>query len=379
MSKRDYYEVLGVSKNASEAEIKKAYRRLAMKHHPDRNPGDADAEAKFKEAQDAWDVLSDSQKRAAYDQFGHAGVGGAAGGGGHGGFGGGAGGFGDIFGDVFGDMFGGGGGRGGQQQSYRGADLRYELEIDLEEAVFGAEKTIKFPTRSSCDACHGSGCAAGSKPQKCGTCGGAGQVRMQQGFFSVQQTCPTCRGRGEIITNPCSSCHGTGQTRKTKTLQVKIPAGVDTGDRIRLSGEGEPGERNGPAGDLFVEMAVRDHNIFTRDGDNLHCDIPISYATAALGGEIEVPTLGGRVTLKVPTETQSGKVFRLRGKGVKSVRSSVTGDLYCRVAVEVPVNLTREQREALEQFDTSLQQGGKRHSPQSSSFFDGVKSFFERF
>lgn len=378
MSKRDYYEVLGVSKNASEAEIKKAYRRLAMKHHPDRNPGDAEAEAKFKEAQDAWDILSDSQKRAAYDQFGHAGVGGAAGGGGgHGGFGGG--GFGDIFGDVFGDMFGGGGGRGGQQQSYRGADLRYELEIDLEEAVFGAEKTIKFPTRSSCDTCGGNGCAPGSSPQKCGTCGGAGQVRMQQGFFSVQQTCPQCRGRGEIITNPCSSCHGSGQVRKTKTLQVKIPAGVDTGDRIRLSGEGEPGERSGPAGDLFVEMVVRDHNIFTRDGDNLHCDIPISYATAALGGDIEVPTLGGRVTLKVPPESQSGKVFRLRGKGVKSVRSSSIGDLYCRVAVEVPVNLTREQREALEQFDTSLQEGGKRHSPQSSSFFDGVKSFFERF
>lgn len=379
MSKRDYYEVLGVSKNASEAEIKKAYRRLAMKHHPDRNPGDAEAEAKFKEAQDAWDVLSDSQKRAAYDQFGHAGVGGAAGGGAHGGFGGGAGGFGDIFGDVFGDMFGGGGGRGGQQQSYRGADLRYELEIDLEEAVFGAEKTIKFPTRSTCESCNGNGCAAGSSPQKCGTCGGVGQVRMQQGFFSVQQTCPQCRGRGEMITNPCSSCHGSGQVRKTKTLQVKIPAGVDTGDRIRLSGEGEPGERNGPAGDLFVEMAVREHNIFTRDGDNLHCDIPISYATAALGGDIEVPTLGGRVTLKVPAESQSGKVFRLRGKGVKSVRSSSTGDLYCRVAVEVPVNLTREQRDALEQFDSSLQEGGKRHSPQSSSFFDGVKSFFDRF
>lgn len=380
MSKRDYYETLGVSKNASEADIKKAYRRLAMKHHPDRNPGDAEAEAKFKEAQDAWDVLSDSQKRAAYDQFGHAGVGGAAGGGGHGGFGGGGqGGFGDIFGDVFGDMFGGGGGRGGQQQSYRGADLRYELEIDLEEAVFGAEKTIKFPTRSSCDSCHGNGCAAGSSPQKCGTCNGVGQVRMQQGFFSVQQTCPNCRGRGEMITNPCSSCHGSGQVRKTKTLQVKIPAGVDTGDRIRLSGEGEPGERSGPAGDLFVEMVVREHSLFTRDGDNLHCDIPISFATAALGGEIEVPTLGGRVTLKVPPETQSGKVFRLRGKGVKSVRSSVTGDLYCRTAVEVPVNLTREQRESLEQFDSSLQEGGKRHSPQSSSFFDGVKSFFDRF
>ena len=384
MSKRDYYEVLGVSKNAPEAEIKKAYRRLAMKNHPDRNPGDKEAEARFKEAQDAWDVLSDSQKRAAYDQFGHAGVGGAAGGG-AGGFGGGfggagAGGFGDIFGDVFGDMFGGGGGgRGGQQRAYRGADLRYELEIDLEEAVFGAEKTIKFPTRSSCDTCDGTGSAPGTKPQKCGTCHGSGQVRMQQGFFSVQQTCPNCRGRGEIITNPCSTCHGNGQVRKTKTLKVNIPAGVDNGDRIRLSGEGEPGEHNGPPGDLFVEMAVREHNLFTREGDNLHCDIPISFATAALGGEIEVPTLAGRVTLKVPAETQSGKVFRLRGKGVKSVRSSTTGDLYCRTAVEVPVNLTREQREAIEEFDQTLQAGGKRHSPQSSSFFDGVKSFFERF
>lgn len=375
MSKADYYETLGVSKNASTAEIKKAYRRMAMKHHPDRNPGDASAEAKFKEAQDAWDVLSDDQKRAAYDQFGHAGVGGAAGGGGGDPFGGG-GGFGGGFGDIFGDIFGGGGG-GRQQQSYRGADLRYELSMELEDAVFGKEFTIRIPSRTECGTCDGSGARPGTSPKTCGTCHGQGQVRMQQGFFSVQQTCPQCRGNGTIISDPCGDCNGHGYKRENKTLMVKIPAGVDTGDRIRSSGNGEPGEQGGPPGDLLVEVRVKQHALFKRDGADLECEVPISFATATLGGEIEVPTLKGKVNIKIPSETQSGKVFRLRGKGVTPIRSGVTGDLFVRVAVEVPVKLTSDQKELLQQFEDSLKGGGSRHSPQSKGWFDSVKSFFD--
>lgn len=375
MSKRDYYEVLGVSKNASDDELKKAYRRLAMKYHPDRNPDDKDAESKFKEASEAYEVLSDGQKRAAYDQFGHAGVGGAAGGGGAG-FG--AGGFGDIFGDVFSDIFGAAaGGGGGRQRVYRGADLRYNLKLDLEKAVFGDTVKIRIPAYESCERCHGDGAEPGSKPQQCPTCHGAGQVRMQQGFFSVQQTCPHCGGRGEVIANPCTSCHGQGRVQKQKTLSVKVPPGVDTGDRIRLSGEGEAGEHGGPPGDLYVQIDVRPHEIFTREGSHLRCTVPIDIATAALGGEMEVPTLEGKVQLKIPPETQTGKTFRLRGKGVKSVRGAGQGDLLCQVSVETPVNLSKRQKELLEEFSGTLRDGGSRHSPQSSSWLDKAKKFFE--
>ena len=374
MSKRDYYEVLGVSKNASDDELKKAYRRLAMKYHPDRNPDDKDAESKFKEASEAYEVLSDGQKRAAYDQFGHAGVGGAAGGGGAG-FG--AGGFGDIFGDVFSDIFGAAAGGGGRQRVYRGSDLRYNLKLDLEKAVFGDTVKIRIPTWETCERCDGDGAEPGSTPQQCPTCHGAGQVRMQQGFFSVQQTCPHCGGRGEVISNPCNTCHGQGRVQKQKTLSVKVPPGVDTGDRIRLSGEGEAGEHGGPPGDLYVQIEVKPHEIFTRDGSHLRCTVPIDIASAALGGEMEVPTLEGKVQLKIPPETQSGKVFRLRGKGVKSVRGTGQGDLLCQVQVETPVNLSKRQKELLEEFAGTLRDGGSRHSPQSSSWLDKAKKFFE--
>ena len=340
MAKKDYYEVLGVSKNATDAELKKAYRRLAMKYHPDRNPDDAEAEEKFKEAKEAHDVLSDSQKRSAYDQFGHAGVDASMGGGGAGGAG-----FGDIFDSVFGDIFGGGS-RGGERV-YRGADLRYELGLTLEEAVAGTTVKIRVPKHIECDSCGGSGAKKGSEPVNCTTCNGVGQVRMQQGFFSVQQTCPQCRGAGKMIKDPCSTCRGQGRVRDNKTISVKVPPGVDTGDRIRLSGEGEAGQNRGPAGDLYVDVAVKEHPIFTRDDSDLHCDVPISFATAALGGEFVVPTLDGRVKLKIPAESQTGKMFRLRGKGVKSVRGSVKGDLLCRIVVETPVNLSKKQKELL--------------------------------
>ena len=336
MSKRDYYDVLGVSKNASEAELKKAYRRAAQKHHPDRNPDDKQAEESFKECKEAWEVLSDSQKRAAYDQFGHAGVdpsmGGGAGPGGAG-FGGG---FNDIFGDVFGDIFGGGRGGGGQRV-YRGSDLRYNLDLSLEDAVAGTEVKIRIPTQVSCTECNGSGARKGSSPTQCTTCGGRGQVRMQQGFFSVQQTCPHCRGSGSIITDPCHKCHGKGRVSEHKTLSVKVPAGVDTGDRIRLAGEGEAGESGGPPGDLYVQIQVKEHPIFVREENHLYCEVPISFTTAALGGELEVPTLKGRVNLKIPAETQTGRMFRMRGKGVKPVRGGAVGDLICKVKVETPV------------------------------------------
>lgn len=376
MSKRDYYEILDVSKNASEAEIKKAFKRLAMKYHPDRNPDNAEAEEKFKEAKEAYDILSDSQKRAAYDQFGHAGVDPSAGMGGGAGFGGGAS-FSDIFGDVFGDIFGGGGGGRGGQRVYRGADLRYNLELSLEEAVKGTTVNIKIPSHEPCDECGGSGAKKGTEPTTCTTCGGAGQVRMQQGFFSLQQTCPRCHGTGKMISDPCGKCHGKGHVEKTKTLSVKVPAGVDNGDRIRLSGEGEMGENGGPPGDLYVHMHVRQHPIFERDGSDLFCEVPVSMVTAALGGELEVPTLEGRVKLKIPAETQTGKLFRLRGKGVKSVRGNITGDLLCKVAVETPVNLTKKQKELLKEFEDSLNDDNVNHSPKASSWLDGVKKFFE--
>ncbi len=376
MAKQDYYELLGVAKNASDAEIKKAFKRLAMKYHPDRNPDDSEAEAKFKEAKEAYDVLSDAQKRAAYDQFGHAGVDPSAGAGA--GFGGGAN-FSDIFGDVFSDIFSGGGrGGGGGQRAYRGSDLRYRLDLDLEDAVAGTTVKIKVPSMVPCTECDGSGAKKGSSPSTCTTCGGHGQVRMQQGFFSVQQTCPRCHGTGKMIGDPCGKCHGQGRVKETKTLSVKVPAGVDIGDRIRLSGEGEAGENGGPPGDLYVEINVKPHPIFTREESNLHSEVPISFVAAALGGELEVPTLNGKVKLKIPPETQSGSVFRLRGKGVKQVRGGATGDLMCRVMVETPVKLTGQQKELLQQFQASLDQKHQHHNPKASSWIDGVKSFVDK-
>jgi molecular chaperone DnaJ len=376
MAKRDYYDVLGVSKTASESEIKKAYRRLAMKHHPDRNSGqsgDSAAEAKFKEAREAYQVLKDPNKRAAYDRFGHD----ALRGGGRAGGGFSAEGFGDIFGDVFGDIFGGGR-RGGRSQVFRGADLGYELGLDLEKAVSGDSVTIDVPTQVSCETCSGSGARKGSEPSTCATCGGAGQVRMQQGFFSIQQTCPACKGAGTVITDPCDDCHGRGRVSKTKKLSVKVPAGVDDGDRIRLSGEGEAGRNGGPPGDLYVEIRVNPHKLFERNGADLSCEVPVSIATATLGGEIELPTLEGHVSLKVPGGTQSGKVFRLRGKGVITVRDRRTGDLFARVVVETPVNLTAEQEALLRKFDKSVSAGGERHNPRAGGWLDTVKRFFER-
>ena len=359
MEKLDYYDVLDVSRDAGEADLKKAYRRLAMKYHPDRNPDSVEAEAKFKEAKEAYEVLSNADKRAAYDQFGHAGV--DAQGGGGAGFDPGAA-FSDIFGDVFGDIFGGGR-RGGRSQVFRGADLRYELDLSLEQAVFGDSVNVDIPTQVECDRCGGSGAEPGTQPTTCGTCGGAGQVRMQQGFFSVQQTCTTCMGRGRL--------------RRTKTLSVKVPAGVDHGDRIRLSGEGEAGRNGGPPGDLYVDILVKPHPIFERDGRNLSCEVPISFATAVLGGSVEVPTLDGQVKLKIPPETQSGRLFRLRGKGVKSVRGGGPGDLFCQAQVETPVKLSAEQKRLLRELDQSLEAGGARHSPRARSWLDGVKRFFE--
>ncbi len=375
MSKRDYYEVLGVEKGAGEREIKKAYKKLAMKYHPDRTQGDKSLEEKFKEIQEAYEVLMDPRKRAAYDQYGHAGVDPNRGGGG---FGGGSADFGDIFGDVFGDIFGGG--RGGRQSRARqGSDLRYNLELSLEEAVRGKDVEIRVPTLVECDSCHGSGAKKGSSPTTCPTCHGNGQVQMRQGFFAVQQTCPTCSGKGKIISDPCNKCHGNGRTEKTKTLSVKIPPGVDTGDRIRLSGEGEAGENGAPAGDLYVQVHVKEHKIFQRDGSNLYCEVPLSFTTAALGGELHVPTLDGKVKLKVNPETQTGRMFRLRGKGVKSVRSGITGDLMCKVVVETPVNLSSRQKELLKEFEDSLGSGSDKakHRPKEQGFFDGVKKFFD--
>ena len=372
MSKRDYYEVLGVARNANDEELKKAYRRCAMKHHPDRNTGDKEAEAAFKECKEAYEVLSDGGKRRLYDQHGHAafehGMGGAnAGPGFHD--------VGDIFGDIFGNIFGGGGGRQGPR---RGADIGYMMELDLEEAVAGVEKRIEIPTMASCEPCNGSGSEDG-KIDTCATCHGRGQVRMQRGPFQMQAPCPHCGGAGKTIVNPCKHCDGAGRVEEDKTLQVKIPAGVDNGDRIRLAGEGEAGPSGMPPGDLYVEVRVRPHALFQRDGDDLHCEVPIRISQAALGDTVRVPTLGGEAELRIPAETQSGKVFRLRDKGVKSVRSRAPGDLYCKVAVETPVNLTAEQRELLEKFEaTFVGEGARRHSPKTSTFLDGVKGFFDR-
>ena len=377
MAKRDYYDVLSVQRDAPEADIKKAYRRLAMKHHPDRNPGDPKAEATFKEAKEAYEVLSDKGKRGIYDQHGHAGVEAAASGG-RGGSG-----FspgdpvGDIFGDVFGNIFGGGGRR-SRSTVFRGADLRYELALTLEQAVFGDTVNLTLPTLVNCEPCKGSGAKPGTKPVTCKTCEGAGQVRMAQGFFSIQQTCPTCRGSGQQIEQPCTSCQGHGRVQKSKTLAVKVPAGVDSGDRIRLTGEGEAGQNGGPPGDLYVEIHTQPHDIFERDGADLSCAMPVSFATAALGGSVQVPTLDGEVTLKVPAETQSGRVFRLRGKGVRPVRGNAPGDLFCRVEVETPVNLASDQKRLLEAFNEALLAGGDRHRPRSRSWLDGVRRFFEK-
>jgi molecular chaperone DnaJ len=372
MAKADFYKVLDVPRNAPEADIKKAYRRLAMKYHPDRNPGDKSAEEKFKEAKEAYEVLSDASQRSVYDQHGHAGIDAARqGGGGRGG----AEAFGDIFGDVFGDIFGSAR-RGGRSQVYRGADLRYDIELDLSEAVFGRTTEIDLTKLVECELCHGSGAAKGSNPVQCETCHGSGQVRVSQGFFTLQQTCPHCRGAGRIVRNPCDACLGQGRVRKHKKLSVKIPPGVDTGDRVRLGGEGEAGRNGGPPGDLYVEIHVRDHEIFERDGPHLSCEVPVAFVVAALGGSVDVPTLEGEVSLKVPAETQSGRVFRLRGKGIKPARGGEQGDLFCRVVVETPVKLSAEQRELLQKFDASLRHDGTRHAPRQKSFLDGVKSFF---
>ncbi|HEY5761976.1 MAG TPA: molecular chaperone DnaJ [Rhodocyclaceae bacterium] len=376
MAKRDFYEVLGVNRDASDDEIKKAYRKLAMKHHPDRNPDNPKAEEHFKEAKEAYEILSEPEKRAAYDQFGHAGVDQQAGmGPGAGGF---SGGFGDAFGGIFDEIFGGrgGGGGGGRSNVYRGADLRYNLEITLEQAAFGTETKIRIPTMEACDSCKGSGAKAGTQPKTCPTCHGQGQVRLQQGFFSIQQTCPKCHGTGRFVAEPCGSCHGAGRVKQYKTLAVKIPGGVDEGDRIRLAGEGEHGVNGGPAGDLYVQIHLKPHPVFTRDHNDLHCEMPVSFTTAALGGEIEIPTLDGAAKLRIPAETQSGRAFRLRGKGIKGVRNQAYGDLMCHVVVETPVNLTERQRELLRELDELNSHDAERHNPRAKSWMDKVKDFF---
>jgi molecular chaperone DnaJ len=374
MAKRDFYEILGVAKNSSEDEIKKAYRKLAMKYHPDRNPDSKESEEKFKEVKQAYEMLTNPEKREAYDRYGHAGVDPNMGGGG-GGFG--AGGFADSFGDIFGDIFGGGRSRNAGPQVYRGADLRYNLEITLEQAAHGFDTTIRVPSWDKCDTCHGSGAKPGTSPTTCSTCAGHGQVRMQQGFFSIQQTCPKCHGSGKVITDPCAPCGGAGRIKRNKTLEVKIPAGIDNGMRIRSSGNGEPGTNGGPPGDLYVEIHIKPHSVFQREGDDLHCEMPISFVKATLGGEIEVPTLSGKVSFTVPEGTQSGKTFRLKSKGIKGVRSGFAGDLFCHVAVETPVKLTDKQKDLLKEFERLTQEGGAKHSPQSKSWKDKVKDFFE--
>ncbi len=380
MAKRDFYETLGVSKTTSDEDLKKAYRKLAMKYHPDRNQGDAQAEAKFKEAKEAYEMLSDPQKRAAYDQYGHAGVdpnlrGGAPGAEGFGGFA-------EAFGDVFGDLFGGArrGGGGGGRQVFRGSDLSYAMEITLEEAAYGKEAQIRIPSAEPCVPCKGTGAKPGTSAKTCTTCGGNGQVKMQQGFFSVQQTCPHCRGKGKVIAEPCTTCHGAGHTKSQKTLEVGIPAGIDDGMRIRSTGNGEPGTNGGPNGDLYIEIRIKKHDVFAREGDDLHCEVPISFVTAALGGEVPVPVLGekepGEVAIDIPDGTQAGKQFRLRGKGIKGVRASYPGDLYCHVVIETPVKLTEHQKKLLREFDDSVKKGGGKHSPNAEGFADKLKKFF---
>ena len=377
MAKRDFYEILGVPKNASDEEIKKSYRKLAMKFHPDRNQGEGskEAEVKFKEAKEAYEMLSDPQKRAAYDQHGHAGVdpnmrGGPGGGEGFGGFA-------EAFGDIFGDMFGQQRGRaGGGRQVFRGGDLSYAMELTLEEAANGKDAQIRIPTQENCEVCAGSGAKPGSQIKSCGTCGGAGAVQMRQGFFSVQQPCPTCRGVGKIIPDPCSACSGQGKIKRQKPLEVKIPAGIDAGMRIRSAGNGEAGTNGGPAGDLYIEIRLKKHDIFERDGDDLHCTVPVGMVTAALGGEIDVPTLQGKAAIDLPEGTQTGKQFRLRGKGIKGVRSSYPGDLYCHITVETPVKLNEAQRKLLRELEESFKKGGSKHSPSGDSWKDKLKGFF---
>ena len=376
MAKRDFYEVLGVPKNAADDEIKKAYRKLAMKHHPDRNQGDAAkaAEEKFKEVKEAYEMLSDPQKKAAYDQHGHAGVdpnmrGGPGGGEGFEGFSG-------AFGDIFGDIFGGQRGQRNGRQVYKGADLSYAMEISLEEAAAGKDSQIRIPSWDNCDLCKGSGAKPGTSAKTCSTCHGQGVVQMRQGFFSVQQNCPTCHGTGKIIPEPCVACHGQGKLKKQKTLEIKIPSGIDDGQRIRSTGNGEPGQNGGPSGDLFIEIRLRKHDIFEREGDDLHCQVPVAMTTASLGGEIDVPTLQGKATIDLPEGTQSGKTFRLRGKGIKGVRSNYPGDLYCHVAVETPVKLTEHQRKLLKELDESFKKGGHKHSPNDQGWFEKAKNFF---
>ena len=373
-TKRDFYEVLGVPKNASEEDIKKAYRKLAMKYHPDRNQGDAakEAEVKFKEVKEAYEMLSDGQKRAAYDQYGHAGVdpnmrGGAEG------F---AGGFADAFGDIFGDIFGQARRGAGGRQVYRGNDLSYAMEITLEDAANGKNAELRIPSWENCDTCSGTGAKPGTSVKTCDTCHGSGVVQMRQGFFSVQQTCPHCRGNGKTITDPCGTCHGQGKVKRQKTLEVKIPAGIDDGMRIRSAGNGEPGTNGGPPGDLFIEIRTKKHEIFERDGDDLHCQVPISITTAALGGEIRVPTLQGEAAIDIPEGTQTDKQFRLRGKGIKGLRSSFPGDLYCHIVVETPVKLTEYQRKLLKELGESLKKGGNKHSPNEDTWTDKLKRFF---
>jgi len=381
MSKRDYYEVLGVSRDAGDAEVKSAFRKLAMKWHPDQNRDDPSAEQKFKEINEAYDVLKDPEKRAAYDQFGHAAFDGSGGfGGGAGGFGGGGaqgfGSFADVFDEFFGDFMGGGG-RGGRGRG-RGSDLRYNMAISLEEAYSGKKAEIRVPTSESCDRCSGAGAEPGTKPKTCPTCGGLGKVRMQQGFFTLERTCPTCGGQGQVISDPCTKCGGGGRVEAEQTLSVNIPAGVEDGNRIRLGGKGDAGVRGGPNGDLYIFISVEPHPLFRREGPNLYCDVPISFASAALGGEIEVPTMsgagGGRAKVKIPAGTQSGRQFRLRGKGMPVLRSSQFGDLYIRVNVETPVNLTDKQKKLLKEFDEACTE--KSH-PESAGFFTRVREFFD--
>jgi molecular chaperone DnaJ len=370
--KRDFYEVLGINRDASDEDIKKSYRKLAMKYHPDRNPDNPKSEEQFKEAKEAYEILSDTKKRGAYDQYGHAGVDPQAGAGGAG-----MGGFADAFGDIFGDIFGQGrGGQGGRSNVFRGSDLRYNLEVSLEDAARGTETKIRIPTMAECEPCSGTGAKKGSQPKTCPTCAGHGQVRMQQGFFSIQQTCPKCHGTGKYIPDPCTSCQGTGRIKQHQTHSIKIPSGIDEGDRIRVTGQGEAGVNGGPSGDLYIQVHLKPHDVFKRDHDDLHCEMPISISTAALGGEIEIPTLDGGARLKIPAETQTGKIFRLRGKGIKGIRSVGPGDLHCHVVVETPVKLTDRQRELLAEFEEISKGNAQLHNPKSQGWMDKVKDFF---
>ena len=373
MSKQDFYQTLGIAKNSTDAEIKKAYRRLAMKHHPDRNPGNATSEQKFKEAKEAYEALSDPQKRSTYDQFGHAGMNTQSGMGG--GFNPGDS-FNDIFGDMFGDIFGAR--RGQRSNTQRGSDLRYNLTLDLEQAVFGDTVKIKIPSLTACTPCKGSGAKAGTSVATCQKCEGRGNVRVQQGFFTLQQTCPACRGTGQSIPYPCADCNGSGRVQKNRTISIKIPSGVDNDDRIRLSNEGEAGINGGPSGDLYVDITVKEHSIFTREGSNLFCNVPTSYSTAVLGGVVKVPTIDGAVNLTIPSETQSGKVFRLRNKGITSYRDTRIGDLYCKLQIETPVNLNSKQKSLLKQFEESINISSKNHRPHKSTWKKSVKQFFDR-